>query len=116
MRRKIFDSGLTYDERYRTSQDLALWYDVLAKGYKISNVSDITIYFRLAGDVFKRRSKQKAINEFKIYMKGIYKLHGLFTVSYVYPISRLAFRLMPKSIIKKVYNSKLRGFVLSNFY
>lgn len=116
MRRKIFDSGLTYDERYRTSQDLALWYDVLAKGYKISNVSDITIYFRLAGDIFKRRSKQKAINEFKIYMKGIYKLHGLFTISYVYPISRLAFRLMPKSIIKKVYNSKLRGFILSKVH
>lgn len=116
MRKKIFDSGLCYNENYRTNEDIALWYDVLAKGHRISNVSDITIYFRLADNFYKRRGRQKAVDEFKIYMKGIYKLHGLFTISYVYPISRLAFRLMPKSIIKKVYNSKLREFVLSNFH
>lgn len=109
MRRRIFDAGISYDERYRTSQDLALWYDALAAGYKISNVPDITLYFRLGGDVFKRRSKAKAFNEFKIYMRGIYRLHGFFTYYYIYPLSRLAFRLMPESIIKWIYNSKIRS-------
>lgn len=113
MRRRIFDSGLSYDERFRTSQDIALWYDVLDKGYNISNVSDITIYFRLAEDVFKRRSREKAFNEFKIYMNGIYRLHGLFTFSYIYPISRLIFRLLPQSIIKRIYGSNLRRRVLA---
>lgn len=113
MRKRIFNSGLKYDERFRTSQDLALWFDVLDKGYKISNVSETTIYFRLAGDVFKRRSKEKAINEFKIYMNGIYRLHGIFTFAYIYPISRLIFRYMPKFMIKFIYGSKLRKAVLS---
>ena len=113
MRREIFDSGITYDERYRTSQDIALWYDVLEKGYRISNVDEVTLYFRLADDVFKRRSRQKAMNEFKIYMRGIYRLHGLFTPAYLYPMSRLIFRLLPKSLIKLIYNSPLRQGILS---
>ena len=113
MRRRIFDSGIRYDERYRTSQDLALWYDVLAAGYKISNVQEVTLNFRLADDVFKRRSRNKAFNEFKIYMSGIYRLHGLFTLAYMYPISRLIFRLSPQGLIKKIYNSSLRQGILS---
>ena len=113
MRRRIFDSGLRYDERFRTSQDIALWFDVLDKNFKISNIPDITIYFRLAGDVYKRRSKDKAFNEFKIYMNGIYRLHGLFAFYYIYPISRLNFRLMPKSFIKWIYGSNIRKRVLA---
>ena len=113
MRREIFDSGITYDERYRTSQDIALWYDVLEKGYRITNVDEVTLYFRLADDVFNRRSRQKAMNEFKIYMRGIYRLHGVFTLAYAYPISRLVFRLLPKSLIKWIYNSPLRQGILS---
>lgn len=114
MRKEIFDSGLKYNEHYRTSQDIALWYDIISSGYKISNVPDVTIYFRLSEDIFKRRSKQKALNEFKIYMTGIYKLYGLFTLYYVYPICRLLFRLMPECFIKWVYSSRLRKRILSN--
>ena len=113
IRRRIFDEGLRYDESYRTSQDLALWYDVLDRGYKIANVSDVLIYFRLAGEAIKRRSRRKAFNEFKIYMNGIYRLKGVFTLRYIYPISRLMFRLMPESFIRMVYGSVLRRHVLS---
>ena len=113
MRKEIFDSGISYDERYRTSQDIALWYDILERGYRISNVDEVTLYFRLSDDVFKRRSRQKAVNEFKIYIRGIYRLHGLFTLFYVYPVSRLIFRILPKSIIKKIYKSSLREEILS---
>lgn len=107
MRREIFDH-LNYDERYRTSQDIALWYDCLQKGYKIANLYDITIRFRRDDDVFMRRGKDKAWNEFRIYMHGIYRLFGPVTYKYIYPICRLVFRLMPRSVIKYVYGSPLR--------
>lgn len=112
MRKKMFDEGLAYDERFRTSQDVALWYDAILKGYNISNVPEVTIKFRRDGDVFKRRGKKKAFNEFKIYMNGIYRMHGIFCWYYVYPISRLAFRLMPTCIVKYIYGSKARQKVL----
>ena len=112
MRKKIFDGGLRYNEKYRTSQDIALWYDALLAGYHIANIDDIVLLFRQSGDVFKRRGRAKAWNEFKIYMIGIYRLKGLLTLNYIYPIARLIFRMMPDGIIKLIYQSKMRNKML----
>ncbi len=111
MRRRIFDEGLRYNERYRTSQDIALWFDAITRGYHIGNLSVTTLYFRSANNVYQRRSKEKAWNEFRIYMNGIRRTTGLFTFKYIFPISRLFFRLMPISIIEKIYRSPLRKYV-----
>ena len=46
MRKKIFDEGLRYNEEYRTSQDVALWFDALNAGYHIANLDDIILHFR----------------------------------------------------------------------
>ncbi len=112
MRKAIFEKGIRYDERYRTSQDIALWFDVLDAGYQIGNLSDVVLHFRRDGDVFKRRSRAKAYNEFKIYMSGIRRLYGIVTWRYVFPIARLAFRLLPVSLVKRIYESGLRARVL----
>lgn len=108
MRRRMFDEGLRYNEKYKMSQDIALWFDAIMAGYKIANLKEITINFRSVGDVFKRRSRAKAWNEFKIYMNGIYRMNGLFSTKYRYPIGRLMFRMMPPSVVKKVYQSQIR--------
>lgn len=112
MRSRMFKDGLKYDERYRTSQDIALWYDALLAGYKISNLSEIILYFRRSQGVMKRRSKEKAKNECLIYIKGIYHMKGLLTMSYVYPIARYIVRNMPVRIISWFYDSRLRSGVL----
>lgn len=112
MRRKMFDDGLRYNERFRTSQDIALWFDAICAGYKIGNVEEVTLYFRRDDTMFRRRSRAKAWNEFLIYMNGVKRLHGFFTPKYIFPISRLIFRLMPRSIVKMVYDSRLRRMVV----
>jgi glycosyltransferase involved in cell wall biosynthesis len=112
MRRRIFDEGLRYNEKYRTSQDIALWYDAVLAGYKIANIPEITVNFRFAGDVFNRRSRAKAWNEFKIYMGGIYRMNGLFTWNYTYPLLRLCFRLMPPKIVRAIYGGGIRTWFL----
>lgn len=109
MRRRMFDDGLRYNEKYRMSQDVALWFDAIMKGYHIANVPEVTINFRSQGDVFRRRSRAKAWNEFVIYMKGIYRMNGLLTLKYRFPMARLCFRLMPPAIVKFVYGSQLRS-------
>lgn len=114
MRRRIFDEGLHYDERYRMSQDIKLWYDAILAGYRMANLQEIVLYFRQQGDVFRRRSRVKAWNEFKIYMNGIYRMHGLFTLAYRYPIARYVFRNLPPSLVKWVYGSGMRKRVLEN--
>lgn len=114
MRKKIFDEGLRYNEEYRTSQDVALWFDALNAGYHIANLDDIILHFRQNSSVFKRRGRAKAWNEFKIYIKGIYRKKGLFTFYYVYPLSRLLFRLMPARLIELVYKSNMRNKMLQS--
>lgn len=112
MRRRIFDEGLWYDERYRMSQDIKLWFDAILAGYRIGNIPEVVLYFRREGDVFRRRSRAKAWNEFKIYMNGIYRMKGLLTPAYIYPIARYCFRLLPPTVVKWIYGSKLRKKVL----
>ncbi len=111
IRRELFDSGLSYCEKYKTSQDLALWFDVLRYNYKIANLPDILLYFSRTDSTYKRRNRKKAFNEFKIYFHGVLNLYGL-SPKLIYPISRLFFRLLPTSIIKIVYNSKIRNNIL----
>ena len=112
MRRRIFDTGLRYDDSYPTSQDVALWFEATKRGIKISNLEETTLLYRSDDGTISRRSRKKALNEFKIYMEGIRELHGVRTWRYVYPMGRLMLRMLPKSMIKKIYYSTLRTKVL----
>ncbi len=113
MRTSLFTEGLlSYNPRYRMTQDLALWFDVLAAGYKIANLNEVLFLFRITKDTFKRRNISKAFLEFEIYMKGIFRIKT-FTWRYIFPISRLILRLMPRGIIRIVYKSRLRSNVLA---
>ncbi len=113
-RKRLFDDGLRYNERYRTTQDLALWFDVLARGKKIANIPVILMYYRLTNATYDRRDISKGILETKIYFRGIYKLHGV-TFAYVYPIARLIFRLLPKKMAKGIYTGKWRTMFLNKY-
>ncbi|MDE5876441.1 MAG: glycosyltransferase [Muribaculaceae bacterium] len=113
IRRRVFDAGNRYNEKFRTSQDIALWYELVSKGYKIANIEYITLKFRREDDVFKRRSTKKAKDELIIYLNGIKKLHGIFSWRYIYPLMRYFFRIMPTSLVKTIYGSTLRKKVLN---
>lgn len=107
MRKKIFEEGYFYNEKYITSQDIDLWFRLLSSGHTISNLSDIVLFYRINSDFVKRRSMAKALNEFGIYWKGICTIYGL-TWKLIYPLLRLVFRLSPGFIVKKTYSGKLR--------
>ena len=107
MKTSLFHSGLLkYDERYRNSQDIALWFDAMAAGCNIANLPNVIMETYDDDGLFQRRGYVRAKNEFVIFMRGIYKLYGCFTLKYIYPIMRLVLRLLPKCIVEKVYNSK----------
>ncbi|MDF4221116.1 glycosyltransferase [Maribacter sp. M208] len=110
-KREIFDNGIRYNEDYRLTQDLALWFTILSMGYKIGNIPECLIQFRITQDSFISRDKSKGLHEFKIYMKGILQLKGV-TWRYVYPLSRIIMRYMPPRLIKIIYNSPLRKLIL----
>lgn len=109
MKKNLFDEGISYNEEYRTSQDLALWFDVLAAGYKVANIDKVLLKFRRNDSVYKRRSNRKDSNlELKVHEKGILKLYGFSPYKSLFPIMRYIIRLLPSSIIRRIYNGSLR--------
>lgn len=108
MRASVFkDRGLRYDERYRNSQDIVLWFDALSLGCGMANLHEVVLKFTEAGDVYKRRGTVRAKNEFLGWMRGIKKNYGVFSFKYIYPCARYLVRRLPARIIKLYYNSKL---------
>lgn len=109
MRYSIFsERGLSYDSRYKLNEDVKLWFDAILSGCKIANIPDIVLFYRCSDGMFNRRSSVKAKNELKAYMNGIYRMHGIFTLDYIYPIARYIFRNMPTSFVKFIYKSGFR--------
>ena len=109
IRKRVFDSGLKYNERFRTNQDLALWFDCILAGYKLANLRNVILLFRRQSSVYNRRKKKKNLwREFYIYCDGIFRLNGIFTIKYAYPIMRLCLKLLPTPIVKWAYNSRIR--------
>lgn len=106
-RRRIFDEGNSYNENYRTSQDLALWFDLIKKGYQFGNVNEVLYQVRFNDEFHNRRSFKKGWKEFLIYWKGIVSLSG-YSFKLLYPFVRLIFRMLPGSLIRLVYFSRVR--------
>ncbi len=107
-RKEVLAQGFKYNEKYRYSQDLALWFELLSQNIQIGNLDDVILELRVTSNFYKRRSRAKAFGEFQIYWNGIMQLHGP-SYRLMYPVARLGTRLLPNRLIKYIYDSKLRN-------
>lgn len=96
-----------YSAKYPLNEDIELWYRAISKGLILANLSDVLLDFRINDTFYSRRSIVKSINELKAYIWGI-RLLKKRRIYMVYPFVRFLFRLLPKCIIKKVYQSNIR--------
>lgn len=113
-RKRFFDEGFRYSSKYYVCEDITLWFDALKAQKRICNIPEMILRFRRNDSTLKRRGRKKAWAEFRAYCNGIRNLYGIFSFQYIYPILRLAFRLMPQHIIEIIYNSKLRNRMLTH--
>ncbi len=104
----FFDKYGLYPTEYPLNEDIALWYSALKSGATASNLADILVYVRM-DSAYSRRTYQKAISEFKVY-RAIALWSGR---SAFYPTLRFMFRLLPVSLVKSIYNSRARNFLLN---
>lgn len=109
IRRKVFVCGVRYDERWRTSQDVALWFEAIERGWRMANVRDVVLRFRCDERLYRRRGVAKAWDELRIYVQGIHTLYGLFSWRYIFPLARFCVRLLPPRIIRLLYHSPIRN-------
>lgn len=107
MRTSMFkEKGLKYDERFRNSQDIALWVDAILAGCMFANTDDIVLNFTEDNDVYKRRGKVRAMNEYKSFARAAKLLYGKYSWRRILPVMRYCFRRMPVKSINIIYHSK----------
>lgn len=107
MRRAVLDRIGAYPER-RGNEDISMWFECLEAGFRFDNLSDPYLNFTVTAAFWKRRSAEKAFSECRSYIEGIWRLDGL-TWRYVYPLARLALRLSPEWVSRRLYASNLRS-------
>lgn len=100
----VFLSGVRYPENTSLTEDMALWFDLLHRGFKFSNINLILLDYRLNGNTISRRKGMaKALNEtmIRFYYMKLLKMYSL--KNFILVSARLVFHLLPDSLVKLAY-------------
>ena len=90
-------------------EDYNLFLRVIAKGYKIQNLADVLVYARIDNGMHARRKGFQYIRSEKqlLNLKKQLKLQNPIHANMLFLV-RSVFRLMPSSLLGKIYNTFLR--------
>jgi len=101
-RRSIVDNLFFYDESFSKSEDIDFWFRLRNNGYKIDNLSDNLLCFRISGDLAKKRS----VEHFSYNYKARYKNFSwkYFYVDIPSIIVTKLYVLIPKKFISLYYS------------
>jgi glycosyltransferase involved in cell wall biosynthesis len=103
VRAKVFESGCRYNPQLKNTQDYYLWVDLISKGYVFSNINEALIKFRITDSFYKKRGREKALNDFKGRVYAMNKLK-IFTIkNLVFTLGLYCLRLSPVFVSKLAY-------------
>ncbi|WP_180173802.1 glycosyltransferase [Acinetobacter sp. YH01024] len=90
-------------------EDYNLWLRVIGAGYTVANLPDVILYARVGNGMHARRKGYEYIKSEKqlLNLKKQLKLQNPIHANILFLI-RSAFRLMPSSLLGKIYNTFLR--------
>lgn len=90
------------------SEDLALWFHCAESGdVRFANLQEPLLYFTVNSNFWKRRGMMRAWRELIVWTKGNFRLYGL-SWKVLVPTVRFGFRLVPSSLQRALYGSRLR--------
>lgn len=90
-------------------EDYNLWLRVIGAGYKVANLEDVILYARVGNGMHARRKGYEYIKSEKklLNLKKELKIQNPIHANILFLI-RSAFRLIPSSLLGKIYNTFLR--------
>lgn len=105
MRREIVDKGYRYDETLRMSEDLDFWLRLMNDGYKLANIPDTILNYRVMDNFLEKRSSdvQREVMA-QVRHKNFDKRHLVH--SSLSDISGWLFTHVPRSVIDRAYNNE----------
>ncbi len=108
-RRRVFDSGIRYNSELINTQDYYLWVDIIRSGYRLANISEPLLKFRIDENFHSRRGFKKAINDVKSRIYAFRNINDLINISNVSHVFLLFLLRTAPSFIKKIAYRKFRG-------
>lgn len=103
-RTKVFFEGCRYPTNTSMTEDMALWFELLKRGYRFANLNKILLDYRLdENTILRRKGIQKAISEFRVRTKNMFVLKQFSLINMLLICSRFIFHLMPDYLIKLAY-------------
>lgn len=103
LRARVLALARGYPEK-GTNEDVAMWFRCASLGLRFDNLPEPLLLYRVAPDFWRRRGLAKAGSELLCYLRGIHRLHGLFTTAYAAPVLRFGLRLMPTRVSRWAYS------------
>ncbi|WP_368873148.1 glycosyltransferase [Shewanella algae] len=106
-RRDFFSRFGVYPVDYPLNEDIAFWLASFKKGAVGANLETVLVDVRM-DDAYSRRTAKKAFNEFRVFWAvAKWRKKG-----YIYPLLRFSFRFFPSGLVKYIYKSRFRNFLL----
>ena len=103
IRSKVFESGGRYEPTLLNTQDYYLWVDLISKGYIFSNINEPLLKFRITANFYKKRGKNKALNDFKGRLYAMRKLNVFTFKNTLFTLAIYLLRLSPVFVSKFAY-------------
>ncbi|HOJ66004.1 MAG TPA: glycosyltransferase [Paludibacteraceae bacterium] len=69
-RRSIIEKNMFYDDLFKKAEDLEFWLRLRNNGFKIANMPEYVLYFRISGDLAKKRNSEHFSYSFRARSKN----------------------------------------------
>lgn len=105
MRREIVDAGFRYDESLERSEDLDLWLRLMNKGYKVANLPNTILNYRVLDNFEDKRSSDiQRKYTFKVRKKNFSWRRPFFSLCSL--VGGWLFAYLPMDFIKSLYSKE----------
>jgi hypothetical protein len=106
-RRSVFEDGYRYDTKCIINQDYELWSRLLMAGYRISNIPEFLLWFRISNSFFSRRGYRRAVADVTMRIKYARRSNLMHPFNYIKYAALFCLRISPLWI-KKIAYMRLR--------
>ena len=105
MRREVVDKGYRYEDTLRMSEDLDLWLRLMNDGYKLANIPDTVLNYRVLDNFLEKRTSDLQREVMKeVRDKNFDKRHLLHSI--LSCICGWLFTHVPRKVIDRAYNNE----------
>lgn len=100
----VFKSGIRYPTDTSFTEDMALWFLIMENKFRVGNLPEVLLDYRLTEDTVKRRlGYKKGLSEFSLRFKYMIRLKRFSLIKLMLLFLRFPFHVMPVGLVKIIY-------------